>query len=234
MHVKKLSGTSYYLLSEELLDWIAKGKMVTDNGLSKSAVLNTLDITETYNANTKKTPKLRNLHGSMSNDPQVLDAYFDVINSMDNQMEQYNVLLDLIRVHKLDNKGLIYLLDVVEDIANDDYKHAASAILRELIPVLPNDPDVLRYFFDALDEIEHNSAKEEIISMFCERVKLDKRLAVYLLKAVEDIEVDVEKATSLQHIKKVMPSGDDELTYIFNSVRDEIKSDYEYERAVKN
>ena len=51
---------------------------------------------------------------------------------------------------------------------------------------------------------------------------------------VEDIEVDVEKATSLQNIKKVMPSGDDELTYIFNSVRDEIKSDYEYERAVKN
>ena len=68
--------------------------------------------------------------------------------------------------------------------------------------------------------------------MFCERDKLDKRTVVYLLKAVEDIEVDIEKATSLMNIKKVMPKGDDELTYIFNSVADDIKSDYEYERAM--
>ena len=147
-------------------------------------------------------------------------------------MEIYNVLLDLIRVHKLDNKGLIYLLDAAEDLANDDYKHAASAILREVISDLPEDPDVLRYFFDALDEIDHNSAKEEIIRLFCERGKLDKRTTVYLLKTVEDIDVDIEKATSLKNIKKVMPSGDDEITYIFKSIADEIKSDYEYERAI--
>ena len=231
MEVKDLSSTSYYLLGEEILEWLAKGKMVTDNNLSKDAVLNMLDITRGYRANTKKSPALRNLHGSMSNDPEVLKEYFDVIQSMDNNMEKYNVLLDLIRVHKLDNKGLVYLLDEVEDIAREDYKHAASAILRELIPDLPDDSEALRYFFEALEEIDHNSAKEEIIRMFCEKGKLDKRTTVYLLKAVEDIDVDVEKATSLHNIKKVMPN-DDELTYIFKSVAEEIKSDYEYERAI--
>ncbi len=231
MEVKDLSS-SYHLLEEEILEWVAKGKVITETDLNKSAILNMLDIGRNYNANTRKTPMLRSLHGSMQNDEEILKAYFDVIKSMDNEMEIYNVLLDLIRVHKLDNKGLIYLLDAAEDLANDDYKHAASAILREVISDLPDDPDVLRYFFDALDEIDHNSAKEEIIRLFCERGKLDKRTTVYLLKAVEDIDVDVEKATSLKNIKKVMPSGDDEITYIFKSIADEIKSDYEYERAI--
>jgi len=231
MEVKDLAS-SYHLLEEEILEWVAKGKVITDNSLSKDAVLNMLDIARSYDANTRKTPMLRNLHGSMTNDKEVIDAYFDVIRSMDLEMEQYNVLLDLLRVHKLDNNGLIELLDVTENIADDDYKHAASAILRELIDDLPNDPDVLRYFFDVLDEIDHDSGKEEIIRMFCEKGKLDKRTAVYLLKAVEDIEVDIEKASSLQLIKKAMPN-DDELTYIFKSVADEIKSDYEYERAMQ-
>lgn len=231
MEVKDLSS-SYHLLEEEILEWVAKGKVITDTDLSKSAILNMLDIARSYDANTRKTPMLRNLHGSMENDEEILEAYFDVIKSMDNEMEIYNVLLDLIRVHKLDGKGLIYLLDATEELANDDYKHAASAILREIISYLPSDPDVLRYFFDALDEIDHNSAKEEIIRLFCKRGKLDKRTTVYLLKTVEDIDVDVEKATSLKNIKKAMPSGDDELTYIFKSIADEIKSDYEYERAI--
>jgi len=231
MAVKDLAS-SYHLLEEELLEWIAKGKVVTDNNLSKSAVLNMLDIAGSYDANTRKSSTLRNLHGSMTNDKEVLEAYFDVIKSMDLEMEQYNLLLDLIRVHKLDATGYEHLLNVVEEIADDGYEHGASAILREVIKDLPNNPEVIKAFFDALDEIDHDSGKEEIIRMFCERGKLDKRTVVYLLKAVEDIEVDIEKATSLMNIKKVMPKGDDELTYIFNSVADDIKSDYEYERAM--
>lgn len=228
---KSLAG-SYHLLEEEILEWAAKGKVITDNSLSKSAVLNMLDIARTYDANTRKSTKLRSLHGSITNDKEVLEAYFNVIRSMDHEMEQYNLLLDLIGMHKFDNTGYILLLDVVEEIANAGYTHGASAILRGIIKDLPTDAEVMQYFFDALDEIDHDSGKEEIIRMFCERGKLDKRTVVYLLKTVEDIEVDIERATSLMNIKKVMPKGDDELTYIFNSVADDIKSDYEYERAM--
>lgn len=231
MAIKNLSG-SYHLLAEELLEWVAKGKVVTDNSLSKSAVLNMLNIAETYDANTRKSVALRKLHGSLTNDKEVLESYFNVISSMDIEMVQYNLLLDLIRVHKLDNAGYIALLNVVEDLADDGYEHGASAILRELIRDMPSDPDVVKYFFDALDEIELNSVKEEIIRMYCERGNVDKRTVVYLLKAVEDIELGVGKATALINIKKVMPKGDDEITYIFNSVASDIKSDYEYERAM--
>ncbi len=231
MATKGLSS-SYHLLGEEILVWIAKGEMVTDNNLSKSAVLNLLDIAKTYDANTEKSPALRNIHGSMTNDKEVLESYFSVINSMDIERVQYNVLQDLIRVHKLDNTGYIYLLEAVEEIADDDEKHGATALLRAVVKDIPNNPDVLEAYFEALEEIDHNSGKEEIIRMFCERGNLDKRTVVYLLKAVEDIDVDIEKATSLKNIKKHMPKGDSEITYIFNSVADEIKSDYEYERAV--
>ena len=231
MAVKNLSG-SYYLLRDELLEWIAKGKVVSDNSLSKSAVLNMLGIAEAYDANTRKSVALRKLHGSMTNDKEVIESYFSVISSMDHEMEQYNLLLDLIRAHKLDNSGYIALLDVVEDLADDGYEHGATAILRELMKDLPNNADVIKYFFDALDEIDHNSGKEEVIRMFCERGKIDKRTIVYLLKTVEDIELGVGKATALINIKQVMPKGDDEITYIFNSVANDIKSDYEYNRAM--
>ncbi len=225
-------SSSYRYLREEILEYIAKGKIVTDKSLSKSAVLNLFDIARTYDANTRKTTNLRKLHGSMTNDKEIINAYFEVISSMDHNMEAYNLLLDLIRVHNLDEYGYKLLFEAAEEIADDDYGHGASAILRAVIKDLPSDPAVLDAFFEALEEIDHDSGKEEIIRMFCERDKLDKRTVVYLLKAVEDIEVDIEKATSLMNIKKVMPKGDDELTYIFNSVADDIKSDYEYERAM--
>ncbi|MCK5170260.1 MAG: hypothetical protein KAQ75_10305, partial [Bacteroidales bacterium] len=231
MAVKDLAG-SYHLLEEELLEWIAKGKVVTDKNLSKSAILNMLDIAGSYDANTRKSSTLRNLHGSMTNDKEVVEAYFDVIKSMDHNMEAYNLLLDLVRMHNLDEYGYKLLFEAAEEIADDDYGHGASAILRATIKDIPNDSAVLDAYFEALEEIDHDSGKEEIIRMFCERGKLDKRTVVYLLKTVEDIEVDIEKATSLMNIKKVMPQGDDELTYIFNSVADDIKSDYEYERAM--
>ncbi len=224
-------SSSYRYLRQEIFEYMAKGKIVTDNSLSKSAMLNMLDIARTYDANTKKTTTLREMYGSMTNDKEVIDSYFEVIESMDNNMEEYNLLLDLVRVHKLDAYGFELLFEATEELADDGYGHGASAILRATIKDVPSDPSVLDAFFETLEEIDHDSGKEEIIRMFCEKGKLDKRTVVYLLKAVEDIEVDIEKATSLYRIKQVMPK-DDELKYIFNSVADDIKSDYEYERAM--
>jgi len=167
----------------------------------------------------------------MTNDKEMLEAYFEVIESMDHDYEEYNLLLDFLRVHKLDIYGYKLLFEAVEELADDGFGHGSSAILRATIKDVPADPSVLDAFFEALEEIDHNSGKEEIIRMFCEKGKLDKRTAVYLLKTVEDIDVDIEKASSLMRIKQLMPK-DDELKYIFNSVADDIKSDYEYERAM--
>ena len=222
----------YRDLKEEIFDYLAKGKIVTDNTLSKSAVLNLLDIAEHYDANTQKSRKLRSIHGSITNDEEVLKSYFNVINSMnDLQEESYNLMLELVRLHKLSAYGYKLYLETAEDFADDGLEHGSSALLRAVIKDLPEDTEVLEAFFEVLDEIDHDSGKEEIIRMFCDRGNLNKRTLVYLLKTVESIEVDVEKASSLMRIKQIMPK-DDELQYIFNSVADEIKSDYEYERAI--
>lgn len=224
-------SSSYRYLREEILEYLAIGRVITDNSLSKTAVLNLLDIARTYDANTRKTTNLRKLHGSLTNNEEVTRAYFAVIRSMNNNMEAYNLLLDLVRVYQLDANGYKFLFEAVERIAREDYKHGASAILRAVVNDMPNDPIVIKAFFEALEKIDHNSAKEEMIRMFCEKGKLDIKTTVYLLKTVEDIDVDIEKASALRNIKKHMPK-DDELNYIFNSIADDIKSDYEYERAI--
>lgn len=225
-------SSSYRYLRQEIIEYAAKGKIVTDKTLSKDAVLNLLDITRTYDANTKKTTELRALYGSMTNDRDVIDSYFEVIGSMDNNMEIYNVLLDLVRVHKLDDYGLNRLFQEAEELADDGYGHGAAAILREFAGKLPNDPIVMDAYFEALEEIEQNSTYNEVIRMFCESGKLNKRITVYLLKAAEEIDVDVEKAVALMNIKEAMPANDSEIKVIFTSIADEIKSDYEYDRVM--
>jgi hypothetical protein len=223
---------SYRYLREEIFEYLAKGNIFTDKTLSKSAVLNLLDIALTYDANTKKSTSLRKVHGSLTNDKEVMKAYFNVIRSMDLEEEAYNLMLELVRMHKFDSDSYLLYLETTEELADDDLIHGASALLRAVVKDLPNEPAVLEAFFEALEEVDHNSGKEEIIRMFCQKGKLDKRTTVYLLKAVDDIDVDVEKATSLIRIKEVMPKNDSEITVIFNSIADDIKSDYEYERAL--
>ena len=82
-----------------------------------------------------------------------------------------------------------------------------------------------------LDRVDHDSGKEEVVRMFCERGKVDAKLAVYLLAVVEDMEVDVERATSMILIHSCMPK-DENLDYIFDSVAKKIESDYEYEKVM--
>jgi len=104
--------------------------------------------------------------------------------------------------------------------------------LRSVIPYLPEDGSLYQQYFDVLDNIKQDSSKEEIVRMFCEKGNVTNKLAVFLFKAVEGIEVDIETSISLLHIKKVMPKSSD-IDYIFSSVAKKIKSDYEYERVMK-
>ena len=101
---------------------------------------------------------------------------------------------------------------------------------------MPHDAELVEAFFDALDDIDkdHNSSKEELIRMFCEQGKLNSETIAFLLKTTQTITVDIEKATSLIQISKVMPKKNKELKILFENVASEIKSDYEYERLLKS
>jgi len=222
---------SYRYLKEELSFMLMEETSVKSK-YDKESVISMLDMAEEYSANTKKSTTLRKLHSSLSDDALVIEKYFDVVNSMDNNMEKYSLVLDLIHSGvELNNTYLFNILEVSEDLADEDYKHGATAILRDIIPILPNNNEVVKQFFDALDEIDHDSGKEEVIRMLCERGNLDNYVIVKMLESLEEIDVDIEIATSLIQIKKVMPKSNSEIEFVFDAVAREIESDYEYERV---
>lgn len=228
-------GSSYSLLEDELQDMI--GMYANQpRKYTKEQVFELLREIRYKEANTRKTPVLRKIHTSLTNDPEVINAYFDVIRSMDNEMCKYNVLLDLINVHELDKEGWLNVLDETENIARSTYYHGAAAVLREAFYKMPHESDLIEAYFDALDDIEndHNSSKEELIRMFCEQSKPSKETIAFLLKTARNITVDIEKATSLIKISKVMPKNNKELKILFENVAEEIESDYEYERLIKS
>lgn len=223
---------SDYRYIKEELTFMLPGEGGVQSKYDKASVISMLDMAEDYGSNNKKSTTLRKLHNSLTNDDVVIDKYFDVINTMTNDMIKYNIVLDLVNSgYKLNNQWLLNILETTEDIADDDYKHGASAILRDIVPILPDDKEVVKQFFDALDEIDHNSAKEEMVRMICQRGNVDNYLIVKMLESLEEIDVDIEIATSLQQIRKVMPKGDSEIEFVFKAVAREIDSDYEYERV---
>lgn len=228
-------GSSYSLLEDELQDMVADYA----NGprkYNKEQIIDYLREIRYKEANTRKTPVLRKINASLTNDQEVLDAYFAVIRSMDNEMCKYNVLLDLIDAHDLDKEGWFNLLDETEDIARSTYYHGAAAVLRKAFYKMPHESDLIEAYFDVLDDIEndHNSSREELIRMFCEQGKPSNETIAFLLKTARNITVDIEKATSLIQISKVMPRNNKELEILFENVADEIESDYEYERLIKS
>jgi hypothetical protein len=225
-------SSSHRKLREELMELYAdRDYYQRRTDIQKSMLIDMMDMAMQYDPNTYKTPVLRKLHYSMTNDPEVLEKYFEVIESMDYNMEEYNVMLDLIRVHQLDEKGYLLLYEAAEDLARDDFEHGAAAILRESLDNIPKSDDVMEAFFDVLEDIDHNSAKEELIRMICYKGLANKKTIVHLLKTAEDIDVDVETAISLRHIHHVMPKDDSELNYVYETVVEDIESDYEFQRV---
>lgn len=227
-------SSPYRLLKEELKNMLLDKDYLTRNSdVSESLMLSTLESLKNERANTSKSTTLRKLHASMSNDPKLIEAYFKVVQSMDNNMEAYNVILELMELVDLNKLGYIGVFDVAEYLARDDYKHAASAIIRSAITKMPNDKIAIDQLFDALEEIDHNSGREEIIRILTENKNLLKNGAVMeMIKIAEGIDMDIEKAITLQHIARVIPKNDEELNYLYQRVADEIESSYEYRRAI--
>lgn len=224
-------GDSYRYLRDELLEMVAANGVKPNQPINKAGVLSLLAIAEGYTSNTPKTVTLRRVNASLGDDAELIGEYFDVVGSINNEMEQYALMLDLLYTQKVNKQILSEMFRIAESLANSDYKHGATAILREAIAYLPADGSLYKDFFDVLERVDHDSGKEEVVRMFCERGKVDAKLAVYLLAVVEDMEVDVERATSMILIHSCMPK-DENLDYIFDSVAKKIESDYEYEKVM--
>ncbi|MBI9068485.1 MAG: hypothetical protein JEZ09_14410 [Salinivirgaceae bacterium] len=232
--VESLSSPYRYLTRELINLYENKDYLSGKEKIAQDYIISTLKEVKYESANTKKTTTLRKFHSSMTNDPKLIEAYFGVIESMDNNMEKYTVLLELIEAQKLDAVGYAALYYVVEELAKEDFKHGASALIRESLANIPDNKEVMEQLFDALDDIDHASGREEIIRMMCQNKNFQNNMAVLkMLRIAGDIDVDIEKAIALQHIQTVLPKNNDEIMYLYKRLADELDSEYEYARALK-
>lgn len=227
-------ASPYKYLAQELKLLYEDPDYLNDIGkVDKKYLLSTLKQVKLEKPNTTKTTTLRKLHSSMVNDPEVIEAYFEVIESMDNNMEIYNVLLELVNNFKLNEVGYIALYYVAEELAKDDYKHGASAIIRASLLNIPNNKEVHDQLFDALEEIDHNSGREEIIRLITsDKIITDNLGILKMLRIAGKIDAEIEKSISLVHIAKILPSKNEEVSYLYKRLADELESEYEYDRAI--
>lgn len=226
-------SSAYRYLQKELMLLMDNPEYLSSNKVDKNYIINTLKEVKYEQANTKKTTTMRKFHSSMPNDPKVIETYFNVIESMDNNMEVYSVLLDLLYAKKLDKVAYLALYYVAEELAEDDYKHGATALIRESLKNIPNDKEVLDQLFDAVDEIDHASGREEMIRLMVKNDVFKSNMAILkMLRIAGDIDVDIEKAIALNHIYEIMPKNNEEITYLYKRLADEIEDEFEYNRAL--
>lgn len=223
---------SYRYLKDELSQMYNSEAKKPEEKINNAGLIELLNIAFSHSANTPKTVALRKLHGSLTSDATLIQKYFEVVKSIDNSMEQYCLLLDLVYSKSFQKEMLPEIYPIVEKLASKDYGHGASAILRATIPYVIEDNALAEKFFAVLSRIKQNSATEEIIRLFCESgKKLNPGLSTYLLKAASEIEVDIEKVNSLLMIKKHMPD-DKNLNVVYETVVAGIETRYEYNRAI--
>ncbi len=224
---------SYYLLKEELKELkklIEAGE--TYRQYTKAEMIERLREIRDFDENTKRTPYLRKILGSLTQDKELMDAYFDVIKALSNNMCKYNVLLELVKNVELDEQNWYTVLHLLRDIADARVKHGAYNVLIESVNRMPQNTKLVDNLFDVLEEVKFDSSFEEIIRLYCEREDLEITTIIYLLNGVEEIEFDAEKVTSLQAILKVIPKDNKELIGLYISVAEDIKTEYNYNRAM--
>ncbi|MCK4663879.1 MAG: hypothetical protein KAT68_13505 [Bacteroidales bacterium] len=231
-----LNSSRYILLlkSEIFMDSFQEHQEKYKIKKNEQVLIGLLNEAKNYDYNTSKITLLRKVNKVLINDSVVLIKYFDVIKSMDNKILAYNVLLDLLDKHKLNNEGYKYLFESVINIARSDYKHAAGAVLRASINQLPDDEEVTERFFYALEKVGYNSTIEEVSRLLCEKENLSKKTIIKIMESTEEIDVDIEVASVLLNVKKIMPKDDSEILYVYKTIAKNIKSDYEYEKVMKD
>lgn len=227
-------SSPYRYLKEELNNLLLnRNYFQENNNISKNLMLSTLKSARSKKANTIKSTTLRKLHASLTNDSEIIEAYFAVIESMDNTVETYNLLLEYLRSIKVNKLGYIALFVAAEDIAKNNNKHAASAIIRAAIPSMPNDKDVTDQLFDAIEDIDHNSGREEIIRLLTLHKKANNNADILkMLNIASEIDIDIEKALALNYISKTIPKKNEDAMFLFKRIANELEIEYEYNRAI--
>nr|WP_321408915.1 hypothetical protein [uncultured Carboxylicivirga sp.] len=224
---------SYYVLKGEITTaMLESGFSTTNQKPDKGSLLSYLRTAENISSNSQRGQILRKANRLFINDDEVIDAYFAVLNSMDSEMEVYNIMLDLLDKNKLNEKAMYRLLRQTSNLV-PDFQHGAGAILRQVIQQFPLTDSNYNQFFQIIERMDQNSTIEELLRMVIDHPVLNDKLLIKVMECNQRIEVDVEKAAILVRISPHIPGKDSSVQYIFQSMTKELESEYEKNRVLK-
>ena len=218
--------SAYYVLKGEIMNTLTDQGIQSQSTGDKRIILQLLETAEKSPSSSQKGLALRKVNRMWIADHEVYVAYRDVLSSLSEWSEKYNVLLDLISLNKLDEDSYKMIFASIEDLASD-YQHAAGAVLRALIPDIPLTEEIIIEFFNIIQRMDQNSTIEEILRLIVndKRISKNELALTKSIEALDNINVDIETATVLLLIKPGL-SKNGEIKYAYKSAAKDISSEY--------
>jgi hypothetical protein len=220
-------SSHYYILKGEIMNALVDQQ--ASHSISKgnkTVILQMLSTAIDFNSNSQKGLTMRKVNRILIDDYEVLQRYAECLESISDQIEKYNVILDLLETQKLSKKGYEMVLDATNDIVRNDYQHAAGAVLRMVLKDMPEDDELIYNFFGSVNRMDQNSTVEEILRYINTnpRFMKNEQVVIKSIESVERIDVAIEKAAVLEIIKPQIKTSEQKLAY--NYAVKEISSEY--------
>ena len=223
----------YYILKGEIMAALADRNNKNTGTANKNVTLKLINSAMDSPSNSQKGMTLRKVNKNFSNDRDIVEEYFDLMERVSNNLEKYNVLLDLIYQNDdLSDKVYEEILEAAEDLLEDDFEHAAVAVLRATINNMPPEADLIDDLFDIVQSMDQNATIEEVLRLIAadkEFLKQDNVVSE-IIESTDEISVDIEKVAVLMHVKPHVQKTS-EAIYAYKDVAEEF-DDYYYRKVI--
>ena len=232
-HVLDNMSSHYHILKGEITNALLDSQLKSNTSKTeKHSLVTYLKTANGISSNSQRGLILRRANKLFINDPEVIEAYFDVMSGMDSEMEKYNVMLDLLNRNKLEDEAMNALLKECMRIVSD-YQHGTGAVLRQVIKQFPLSTYNYDQFFQVIGRMDQNSTIEELLRLIIARPELNDQLIVKVIEATQQIDVDIEKSALMVRLTPHLPAKNSSVTYIFKSLTKDLESEYEKNRVLK-
>ena len=220
-------SSPYFVLKGEILNSLADLGQKNQPSENINILIQLMRGAEDFESNSQKGLMLRKVNRAFVNDDEFIRSYFSLLEEIDDNLEGYNVILDLIRRNEINEKVADYILEYTEELLDDDFQHAAGAVLRELLSKMEFTDMLIYKFFDLINDMDQNGTIEEILRLAIQNNDLmghDKTIPL-IIEAMDQISVDIEKSTLLMRLKPFVKKSD-EGKFMYRDAAEDLQSNY--------
>ena len=218
----------YYVLKGEIMNALVEKQTGSPSTIigNKAIILQLLKTAQNYNSNSQKALTLRKINSMMVDDYEVYQKYKECLNSIDQELARYHILLDLMEKHKLRKNGYLMVFNGAEKLVREDYMHAASAILRYALKDMPVDNDLINAYFESFEDMDQDCTVEELLYY----INSNKKFAgneLVVLKSIDAIgmfDIEIKNSYLLEMLRPNVKTREQKIAY--NYALKELESDY--------